>query len=139
MTRRQWVLAVLAAAEGEAVTPVQLQKSLFLLEQRHPEIGKRAFYKFTPYAYGPFDPSIYNDARSLEAEGLITITRPDWGAREYRINEAGIKAAKNLDMGDAVRDTLKETVDHVRSLSFRELLSEIYRAYPKMRTRSVFR
>ena len=139
MKRRDWVLAVLAAAVGEPVTPVQLQKTLFLLEKECPQIGGRRYYKFTPYAYGPFDSTVYVDTRELAAEGLTTISQPDYGTREYRITEAGARAAEGLKVDKDVRQALDRIVEHVRSLSFRQLLSEIYRRFPDMRERSVFR
>lgn len=139
MERRDWVLAALDAADGEPLTPIQLQKSLFLLGKERPQVARRRFYKFTPYSYGPFDSSIYHDAQSLSDEGLITISQPDSGTREYRTTAAGSKAARSLDLKPDARGNLRRIVSHVTSLTFRELVSEIYKRYPSTRIRSVFR
>lgn len=139
MERRDWVLAALDAADGEPLTPIQLQKSLFLLSKERPEVARRRFFKFTPYSYGPFDSSMYLDGQSLADEGFITISRPDFGAREYRTTAAGSKAARGLDLKPDVRRHLRKIVTYVTSLTFRELVSEIYKRYPSTRTRSVFR
>src|SRR5439155_6656754 len=53
--RSAWVLLALLAAEGHSLTPVQLQKCLFLLGSRRPKDVGRDFYHFRPYDYGPFD------------------------------------------------------------------------------------
>jgi len=70
-----WVLLALLAAKDHSLTPVQLQKSLFLLGKRRPhDIGK-AFYHFRPYDYGPFDVAVYTDTDQLVEEGLVTVDR----------------------------------------------------------------
>jgi hypothetical protein len=68
MERKHWTLLVLAAAGGDPLTPVQLQKTLFLLEKERPEVSGRNYYRFTPYAYGPFDSRVYADAEILASE-----------------------------------------------------------------------
>ena len=117
MERHDWVLATLAATGDEPLTPVQLQKSLFLLAQGRPKVVGKGFYQFRPYSYGPFDSSVYHDAEALAEEGLVTISRPNLGTRQYRITTAGTKAAKALDLTTQARNRLKKIVDEVTSLS----------------------
>jgi len=141
LERQDWVLLVLAAAKGEPVTPVQLQKALFLLEKDLPQIGGENYYHFTPYAYGPFDATIYADAETLAADGYITIglsasTYSQY--KVYRATESGLQRAKALSIDKTIREKVKGIVEQVRSLSFQELVAEIYRQYPEMRKNSVF-
>ena len=59
MTRDQYVLASMAMAGREALSPVQVQKYFFLLDQNVPEelVGER--FNFEAYDYGPFDKAVY--------------------------------------------------------------------------------
>src|SRR5436190_18669612 len=78
MEPKDWTLLVISAADSRGLSPVQLQKSLFLLERRLSEeapaekLGE-SFYEFVPYNYGPFDVKVYQDAEALEERGLVTI------------------------------------------------------------------
>jgi uncharacterized protein len=141
---KDWTLLVVAAAEGRPLTPVQLQKALFLIarnltnEQRETAL----FYNFKPYDYGPFDQHVYQDAEQLRNEGLIIID-PSSGVtyRDYTATPLGLKSAQNLRsrLESPVCDYLDRVVAWVRSLSFNALVQAIYRHYPEMRANSVFR
>ncbi len=67
MKPQDWTLLAISAAKGRGLSPIQLQKSLFLLERRlsKEELGEQ-FYEFVPYNYGPFDVKIYQDAKYLD-------------------------------------------------------------------------
>jgi hypothetical protein len=73
MQRQDWLLLVLCAAHQEGLTPVQLQKSLFLVGQELPRHVRSHFYAFFPYNYGPFDPQICRDADRLGKDGFVAI------------------------------------------------------------------
>ena len=61
MDRTNLLLLVLDAAGGEPFSPVQLQKSLFLVTKaRIPHLPDDG-YEFEPYHYGPFSQQIYED------------------------------------------------------------------------------
>ena len=109
MERRDWNLLVLAAAGGDALTPVQLQKSLFLLGRTLPDtiIGEQ-FYRFEPYNYGPFDSSVYTDA-SILAYGKLAILSDQGRWKQYSATAAGLKRAKELEKGLA-----PEIADYIR-------------------------
>src|SRR5947209_12101358 len=98
MEPNSWTLLVICAAKSNGLSPVQLQKSLFLLERRLPqeELGNE-FYQFTPYNYGPFDVKIYQDAEALEEIGLIIITQSEsrrW--KNYQATSSGLELAARL-------------------------------------------
>jgi hypothetical protein len=138
--RKHWVLLVLDAAQGEPLSPVQLQKSLFLVSRK---IGlPRDYYRFRPYDYGPFDPEVYRDAEALEAEGLLAISPSQnlkW--RLYAITLKGAKVAEDIKTGvpSAALAVVTSVVSHVTALSFNDLVQEIYREYPEYSANSVFR
>src|SRR4051794_25370784 len=71
MEKKDWLLLVLAAAKKNGLTPVQLQKSLFLIGAEIPESIRNGFYNFVQCDYGPSDKAIYADAQTLEAAALI--------------------------------------------------------------------
>ena len=69
MTPKDWTLLVLASAGGP-LSPVQLQKTLFLIDRNlsRAQRGVTRFYNFRAYDYGPFDSAIYTDAVILQTE-----------------------------------------------------------------------
>ena len=139
MPRRDWTLLTIAAADGEPLTPVQLQKALFLLGQMMPQhLDSAQFYDFQPYSYGPFDATVYKDAESLSAEGLVHIEVGRW--KQYAATSKGMGAADDVRRranADAVQ-YLSKVVDWVRSVSFQELVKAIYARFPRYREKSIF-
>jgi len=138
--RRDWTLLVLAAAKGAPLTPVQLQKALFLVGKNISKRRLGSFYKFRPYDYGPFDSAVYTDAESLQRDGLVEISRMG-SVREYAATSPGLGAASDLRADMLAEDEayIDRLVDWVRPLSFSQLVQAIYREYPEMRANSVFR
>jgi hypothetical protein len=143
LCRDEVALVMLSLARGGEFTPVQIQKSLSLADDK----ARTAFcadsrYDFQPYDYGPFDWQVYSDMERLERCGLAEI-RQEPGARwrTYAATNDGVREGQRL-AGELVGNelaTLDRIVSLVRSLSFNDLVSAIYRAYPRMRERSVFR
>ena len=133
MSKAEWLLLALDAAGSQGLSPVQLQKSLFLL-------GKRAttalseFYEFVPYNYGPFSREIYQDAKSLEQQGLVSVTPGhNAGYREYRITPTGHMRADHLwkRVDPQAAAYLRSLVDWAQRTSFASLVSAIYSEYPE--------
>jgi hypothetical protein len=142
MERRDWTLLVVCAARGEPLSPVQLQKILFLLgERRRPYVG-RNYYNFIPHNFGPFDRLVYVDAERLAAQQFITIDRPS-GKRwdEYTATLAGLAVAERVreEAPVAAVTYIDELVTWARNRTFEQLVSAIYEEYPAMRQNSIFR
>jgi len=143
MNPKDWTLLIIAAARNKALQPVQLQKALFLLGKALSSSQLRAdrFYPFQAYDYGPFCSEIYFDAERLRDEGLVQIDRPIPSSyRVYSATEQGSAAAARLRaaLDPKVASYLDETVAWVTSLSFRQLITWVYRQFPEMRVNSVF-
>ena len=143
MTSRDWTLLAIASATPQAVQPVQLQKSLFLLGRNlsPAQLGVAQFYEFAAYDYGPFCSSIYQDAEQLEREGLVTIRRPPLTRfNQYSATAEGMLRAEALRANAPKRASkyLEAVVTWVQALSFDQLVSAIYTAYPDMKENSVF-
>jgi uncharacterized protein len=143
LSRDQITLVVLSLARDGAFTPVQIQKALFLASDKVPNaFNGNSRYNFQPYDYGPFDVRVYSDVQELERQGLAQINQqPGSRWRTYAATRAGIAEGQRLaeQLTGEQREILGRIVNLVRSLSFNDLVSAIYRAYPPMRERSVFR
>ena len=139
MPRKDWTLLAISFNEGEAMSPVQLQKTLFLLGEKWPADVGRGYYKFVPYYYGPFCRDIYDDADRLALDGLVRVDRTGrWNA--YSVTAAGAATATQLARRTPRRAAkyLRAAVDWARPLSFQELVTAIYKEFPSQRERSVF-
>src|SRR6266568_3645095 len=91
MDRQTWLLIALDFAGSRALSPAQLQKSLFLLGRELPEkLGTSEFYSFRPYNYGPFCKQIYEDAEWFAEKGFVSISQT-FGRQysEYAITPQG--------------------------------------------------
>ena len=69
--RADWPLLALDAADDGELSPVQMQKVLFLLDKQARNRIRSDFYTFSAYNYGLFSQQIYSDL--------------DWHAREGKI------------------------------------------------------
>ena len=141
LTKKDWTLLAVAAAMGDPLTPVQLQKSLFLLGEKRQAVVGQDFYQFEPYSYGPFCRAIYDDAEILEAEGFVRIDRADPGRNwaQYSATVKGLARARELrdEAPTAAVEYLDVAVQWVRSLSFSELVRAIYQEFPEQKKHSV--
>lgn len=141
MTKRQdWLLLALDHRQGKSITPVQIQKAMFVMAmEAKKEVGKR-FYKFEPYNYGPFDVTIYRDLEDLAGEGLVSVETSPHRWSIYSITPAGIQKTSEIKKStdaDTV-DYLREVVDWVCGRSFSSLVRAIYHHYPQYKVNSVF-
>lgn len=140
MDRKDWALLAIAAAEGDPLGPVQLQKSLFLLgESGLVDSDAGRFYVFSKYNYGPFSQSIYHDAEVLEGEGMVSISRSG-SVRQYRASRRGKTRADELkEQADpGAVEYLGRVVKWACSLTFAQLVRSIYAQFPEYRENSVF-
>lgn len=142
MTRKDWLLLALGAANGEPLNPIQLQKILFLVGKRVPGGVGHRFYQFRPYNYGPFSAEVYRDVEELASGGLVRIDHSEPGRpwAVYSATPAGLAKAEELRAGASTEafSYLDRLVAWARSLTFQQLVSAIYRDYPEQRANSVF-
>ena len=138
MKRADLLLKIIAAADREPLTPAQLQKVAFLLGMKFRERLPSDYYDFRKYDYGPFCVDVYRDAEMLERQGKVVISiHPRGGWRQYSATLAGIRT-ELPGIPDAVSSVIVDIVTWARSLTFQQLLREIYRMYPEYRENSVF-
>jgi uncharacterized protein len=142
VTRQELILAALAASNGDTHTPVQMQKLLFLIDKKIPQHVGGPHFQFEPYDYGPFDARVYHSLDNLAIQGLVEIlTQPNLRWKKYKASESGLELGRTLlsSLDPPVQAYIKSLSSFVRRLSFAELVSSIYREYPEMREKSVFR
>jgi uncharacterized protein len=143
VTPKDWTLLVIAAAK-RPLSPVQLQKSLFLLsENLKPQPSVRfEFHTFEPYNYGPFSRAVYDDAAVLQHHRLVRILTPPLTRYDsYSITPRGVDRALEIQkrLPKAVADYVHDLVEWTTSLSFNQLVAAVYKNYPEMKVNSVFR
>lgn len=139
MDRRNFVLAALSVANGAIYTPVQVQKLFFLIDREIPKLVSGPHFAFEPYNYGPFDQEVYRELEALETDGYVELVpQSTWSS--YRLTDKGqARGEKYLAKLDKKASSyICQASEFVRSLSFTQLVSAIYKAYPKMRENSVF-
>jgi uncharacterized protein YwgA len=139
--RQDWPLVILSLADDGVLTPIEMQKALFLMKQEAGKLIKGSFYTFVPYNYGPFDQTIYNDIDALARQGFVALEKADHGRWAYYvITKSGAKraAALQTDIDDRLTNYAKKAVAWIKSMPFPELLREIYKKYPKFAVNSVF-
>ena len=120
-----------------ALDPIRLMKGAFLAWQQGPDEWDELF-DFRPYDYGPFDASVYRARDDLIRAGLLDVTRHGRYDR-YSVTPNGAARAQALKraMPSEIADWLTRIGSYVTSLSFADLLREIYSAFPEFATRSV--
>lgn len=142
LTRQDWLLLTLSRSPDGAMSPVQIQKALFLFGQEvGGSVGTR-FYSFVPYDYGPFDAAIYLDLRRMMNEGHVGEEwSPGRSWKNYTLTGPGRKAAHVLESEADARlvEFLGRIVVWVKGRSFSDLLRSVYAAYPEFAVNSVFR
>lgn len=139
MERNDFVLAVMSSCPKAKYDPVQIQKLFFLIDDIIPKLVKGPHFKFTPYNYGPFDKQVYIDLEKLASMGDIAIQGADTH-RTYTTTGQGQEKGEAIlsTLPAGVRPYIKKLSEFVRRLSFAELVSTIYKAYPKMKSNSIF-
>lgn len=142
LTRQDWLLLALSKSPDGRMSPVQIQKALFLFGQEAGDLLDTKFYSFKPYDYGPFDAAIYDDLRRMKNEGHVGEEwKPGRSWKNYMITKSGEAVALGLDKDGERRLTefLGRIVGWVKARPFSDLLRSVYAAYPDFAVNSVFR
>lgn len=142
MEKKDWILLVLNCSEDKTLSPVQLQKSLFLLGRMFPDAVSNNFYNFVPCHYGPFCLEIYEDADFFKLKDLISInvdTIRRW--KTYSITDKGLNyvAILKKKIKPEVYNYVLEIIKWVKDQSFSQLISAIYKQFPEYKIYSVFK
>ena len=140
MDRMQWPLEALYESEDGRLSPVQIQKTLFLVGANLPDEMGSDYYHFEPYHYGPFDSAIYEDLEHLVEQGFVMrVASSKHSGKDFEITPEGRRAIERQRPSAAVSTYIKSVVAWMRPLSFSALVSAIYTKYPEFKVNSVFR
>ncbi len=71
MNRQNWLLLAIAQAGDKGLSPIQVQKTMFLIRMEAGDCVGQGFYAFKPYNYGPFCSAIYKDVDLLVVSGML--------------------------------------------------------------------
>ena len=140
MERRRYVLAVMSAGDPPEYSPAQLQKLFFLMDREAAGHTGGPYFNFRAYDYGPFDAAVYEEAEALAAQGLAVVDKSRL-YRVYSLTSSGLEQGRAAlqEFTPAGREYAVRAANWVRSVSFNQLVSEIYKRYPEMKENSVFR
>lgn len=141
MTRQDIILAALATAPSAEWSPVQVQKLFFLLDRQAGSALGGPHWAFAPYDYGPFDAAVYSEIETLSAGGLTVVKRPVGSMRTFHLTPQGQVAGQVVLDGlrPEVRKYITDLSAWLRGLSFQQLVSAVYTAYPEMKQNSIFK
>jgi hypothetical protein len=138
--RQLWLVLAIALAGEQGLSPVQIQKAMFLLRMEASGYVGVNFYEFQPYNYGPFSTSIYNDVDVLVFGGLLR-TEARYNYSQYVATDIGRARANEFSqtIDKHVFDFLTQIIQWIKSVDFSQLLRSIYAKYPAFAVNSVFR
>lgn len=138
---KDWTLIAIASSRSRPLTPVQLQKSLFLLGKKLPSEVGPDFYSFEPYNYGPFSRQVYVDAEELNSNGLVAfVPHPGGDWQDYAPTRTGTKRASDIVKTASPKAVayLSKVVQWSSEQTFPELVRWIYANYPEYKKNSLF-
>ena len=138
VSRSDILLAIIAAAEGKALSRVHLQKVALLVSEEFPGRLPDDFYTFDKHNFGPFCIDIYSDTEMLHYWGWVQI-EPGSERRydNYRIGEASHPDGVQLDPD--IQRYIDDTVAWVVDMSFGELVRAVYKLFPEYLENSRFK
>jgi type I restriction enzyme S subunit len=122
-------LARAEKAARAAVLVTALMKYAFLLQMEGN--GRRRYYQFVPYHYGPFAKEIYDDLERLKADGLVSLendTEED-KTRLTLVDPSKAEAAL-ADFPDDLKEDVTAILDAYGDLDHNALLKTVYEKYP---------
>ena len=136
--RRSRVLAAMGAVPGGAFEATQIQKLVFLAEER---IGRSGF-EFEPGPYGPVCNAVYEELEGLENEGLVARYEQVLGEgkprtmrkRVWVLTPEGVDTAAST----GTHKGISELARWVLARDWSTLVGSVNAAYPSMATRTVF-
>jgi len=125
--REQFARAEKAAQRTVLITA--LMKYAFLLQMEGN--GRRRYYQFVPYHYGPFAKEIYDDLEQLKADGLVTVdNNTDEDKTKITLADPAKAEAALSELPDDLKDDVAAILDTYGDLDHKALLKTVYEKYP---------
>ncbi len=134
------VLAIASGAGGPyPLDAIRIMKGCFLACHLGAEEWHDLF-DFQPYDYGPFDSGVYRARDELVRDQLLLADRSQ-RYPSFEVTTAGAERISALEstFGSEAVAWLQSLGAYVTSLSFRDLITEVYAKFPEYATASRFR
>ncbi|MFZ2632335.1 MAG: restriction endonuclease subunit S [Desulfosalsimonadaceae bacterium] len=126
---RQCAVRAAKTTQAAAVLVTALMKYTFLFQMEGN--GRRRFYQFIPYHYGPFAKELYDDLERLKAVGIIYVDN-DTDEDKTRItlaDPAGTDATL-AELPEDLNEDVAAILDAYGDLDHNTLLKIVYEKYP---------
>jgi len=123
--RRGWLLLAIAVSGASGLSPVQLQRSLFLVCQKREEQVGPDFYEFESYGSGSASTALYADIDALVATGdIVKEWVPESSCSTFRLSDAGRARAADFrrKMKKEALEGLEDAVTWVKEQSYQEMV-----------------
>lgn len=123
--RRGWLLLAIAVSGASGLSPIQLQRSLFLVCQKREEQVGPDFYEFEANGSGPASAALYVDIDALvTAEYIVKEWVPESSCSTFRLSDAGRAWAADFrqKMKKETLAALEDAVAWVKEQSYLELV-----------------
>ena len=144
LSAKDWLLLVVAEAQGEPIEPVHVQKVLFLVGEELSDFTNKHYYIFEPFRYGPYCKEVPVDLEALNLEGSVVSTPFYYDADKdpalkHAATEEGIAlaASKYVMLSEEAKFFVSEVVGWARSTDFVSICRSIYYRYPEMAEKSI--
>lgn len=124
--RRGWLLLAIVMSGKAGLSPIQLQRSLFLVTQKREEQVGSGFYEFEEtHGSAPMSPTLYEDIDALVATAYVEKAwRPKLSASILRLSDTGWALAEDLrrQVKKDALSGLEDAVAWVKEQSYLELM-----------------
>lgn len=124
-TRRGWLLFAVSVAGPSGLSPVQLQRSLFLVCQKREELVGPDFYEFESNGSGPVSLALYADIDLLvTAEYIVKEWVPESSCSIFRLSGAGRARVADFrrKMKKEALGSFEDAVAWVKEQSYQEMV-----------------
>ena len=123
--RRGWLLLAVAVSGASGLSPVQLERSLFLVCQKREEHVGPDFYQFESNGSGPASAALYVDIDALvTAEHIVKEWAPESSCSIFRLSDSG--RARAADFRRRIKKEalagLEDAVAWVKEQSYQEMV-----------------
>jgi len=127
LIRERTTRAEKAAHAAVLVTALMKYAFLFQMEGN----GRRQFYQFVPYHYGPFAKEIYDDLERLKADGLVSVDNDtDEDKTRITLADPARTDAVLADLPDDLKEDVAAIIDAYGDFDHNALLKTVYEKYP---------
>jgi len=127
LIRERAARAKKAAQAAVLVTALMKYAFLFQMEGN----GRRRFYQFVPYHYGPFAKELYDDLERLKADGLVTVDNDtDEDKTKITLADPAKAEAALSELPDDLKEDVASILDAYGDLDHNALLKTVYEKYP---------